>query len=79
MGPSPTGPVYGHRTTAPHDTYISCGVSACVYGSQSDRERVNAYQDGCGGAREGQSKDGVYGQGNQVRQVRPLAGNGDGT
>ena len=44
--------MYDHRTTAPHDKDISCGVSACVYGSQSDRERVNAYQDGCGGARE---------------------------
>ena len=76
---SPTGPARTRRTTAPHDERASCGVSACVYGSQSDREHVNAYQDGCRGAREGQSKDGVYGQGNQVRQVRPLAGNGDGT
>lgn len=76
---SPTGPADQSRTTAPHDTDISCGVSACVYSSQSDRERVNAYQDGCGGAREGQSKDGVCGQRNQMRQMRSLTRNRDGT
>lgn len=54
---APTGPATTRRTTAPHDERASCGVSACVYGSQSDSERVNAYQDGCGGATQGPLKN----------------------
>ena len=51
---SPTGPARTRRTTAPHDTDISCGVSACGYAHD---ERVNAYQDGCRGATQGPSKN----------------------
>ena len=76
---SPTGPATGRRTTAPRTERDPSVEYPPVYGSQSDREHVNTYQDGRGGAREGQPKDGVCGQGNQVRQVRPLVGNGNGT
>ena len=73
---SPTGSASYRRTTAPHDTDISCGVSACGYAHD---ERVNAYQDGCGGAREGQSKnEGSTRQRNQVRTLQQDAGQRDG-
>ena len=75
---SPTGAASYRRTTAPRTERDPSVEYPPVYGSQSDREHVTTYQDGRGGAREGQPKDGVCGQGNQVRQVRPLVGNGNG-
>ena len=76
---APTGPATTRRTTAPRTERDPSVEYPPVYGSQSGREHVIASRDGCGGAREGQPNDGVCGQGNQVRQVRPLVGNGNGT
>lgn len=77
---SPTGPAMKRRTTAPHGVEAPCGVSACVYGSQSDREHVNAYQDGYRGATQGPSKnDGsTSGQRDQVWTLQQDAGQRDG-
>lgn len=74
---SPTGSASYRRTTAPRTEPDPSVEYPPIYGSQSDREHANTYQDGCRGASMGHSINGEKRR-NSVWTLQQNARQGDG-